>query len=222
MKFSLAAVSAFVAYALAKPAFTNTDFNTIQEGVDYTLKWKDATGPVTISLMNGPDEKSMKPFKTIASGVTGDSFTWTPEDLPSGTYAFKITDGDSTEDENYSVRFPYVGSVVATSSASSTLSTITKTSTSTQVSSTVESSTVESSTVESSSAASSTDASSTDASSTVTSAASSAASTTTSTRAATSTEAAPSNSPPNTNDAERFASPLALILGTVAALVFFN
>ncbi|KAK3950461.1 Ser-Thr-rich glycosyl-phosphatidyl-inositol-anchored membrane family-domain-containing protein [Pseudoneurospora amorphoporcata] len=216
MKFSLAAVSAFVAYALAKPAFTNTNFN-IQEGVDYTLKWKDATGPVTISLMNGPDEKSMKPFKTIASGVTGDSFTWTPEDLPSGTYAFKITDGDSTEDENYSVRFPYVGSVVATSSASSTLSTITKTSTSTQVSSTVESSTVESS-----SAASSTAASSTDASSTVTSAASSAASTTTSTRAATSTEAAPSNSPPNTNNAERFASPLALILGTVAALVFFN
>lgn len=211
MKFSIAAVSAFVAYALAKPALTNTDFN-IQEGVDYTLEWKDATGPVTIYLMDGPDEKSMKPFKTIASGVDGDSFTWTPEDLPSGTYAFKITDGDSKEDENYSVRFPYVGSAVATSSASSTLSTITKTSTSTKVSSTDESSTVESSSA----------ASRTDASSTVTSAASSAVSTTTSTRAATSTEPAASDSPPNTNNAERFASPLALILGTVAALVFFN
>ena len=94
----------------------------------------------------------------LKAGVTGDSFTWTPEDLPSGTYAFKITDGDSKEDENYSVRFPYVGSVVASSSASSTLSTVTITSTSTKASSTAESSTVESS------------AASTDASSTVTSA----------------------------------------------------
>lgn len=173
----------------------------------------------------------------LKAGVDGDSYTWTPEDLPSGTYAFKITDGDSKEDENYSVRFPYVGSAVATSSASSTLSTITKTSTSTKVSSIDESSTVESSSA----------ASSTDASSTVTSAgklhvvtrssslyilehtlmpstllASSAVSTTTSTRAASATEPAASDSPPNTNNAERFASPLALILGTVAALVFFN
>ena len=52
--------------------------------------------------------------------------------------------------------------------------------------------------------------------------ASSAVSTTTSTRVATSTSAAPSSDVPNTNNAERFASPLALILGTVAALVFFN
>lgn len=65
MKFSLAAVSAFVAYALAKPAITNTDFN-IQEGVDYTLKWKDATGPITITLMTGPDADHMTPFTTIA------------------------------------------------------------------------------------------------------------------------------------------------------------
>ncbi|KAK3355688.1 hypothetical protein B0H65DRAFT_55342 [Neurospora tetraspora] len=214
MKFSLAAVSAFVAYALAKPALTNTDFN-IQEGVDYTLEWKNATGPVTLTLMTGPDADHMTPFKTIASGVTGDSYTWTPEDVPSGTYAFKIADGDSKADENYSVRFPYVGSAEATSSAASTLSTVTKTSTSTV--STMVSSTVESSTIESSSAASSTDASST-----ATSAASSAAATTTSTRAATSTGSAPTSMPPNTNNAERFASPLALILGTVAALVFFN
>ncbi|EAA35914.1 hypothetical protein GE21DRAFT_1734 [Neurospora crassa] len=215
MKFSLAAVSAFVAYALAKPAITNTDFN-IQEGVDYTLKWKDATAPITITLMTGPDADHMTPFKTIASGVTGDSYTWTPEDVPSGTYAFKIADGDSKADENYSVRFPYVGSAAATTGASSTLSTVTKTSTSTMVSSTVESSTIVSSSA----------ASSTDASSTVTSVASSAATTTTttssSTHAASSTASAPTNSPPNTNNAERFASPLALILGTVAALVFFN
>lgn len=65
MKFSLAAVSAFVAYALAKPALTNTDFN-IQEGVDYTLEWKNATGPVTLTLMTGPDADHMTPFKTIA------------------------------------------------------------------------------------------------------------------------------------------------------------
>ena len=65
MKFSLAAVTAFVAYALAKPALTNTEFN-VQEGVDYTLEWVNATGPVTIVLMSGPNENSMKPYKTIS------------------------------------------------------------------------------------------------------------------------------------------------------------
>ncbi|KAK3397478.1 Ser-Thr-rich glycosyl-phosphatidyl-inositol-anchored membrane family-domain-containing protein [Sordaria brevicollis] len=209
MKFSVATVSAFVAYALAKPALTNVDFN-IQEGVDYTLEWIDAEGPVTITLMTGPDAEHMTPYKTIATGVTGDSYTWTPADLPSDTYAFKIADGPNKEDENYSVRFPYVGSAEP-SSASSTLSTITKTTTSTKVSSTAESSTVESSSA----------ASSTDVSSTITSAASSVISSATS-AAATSSDAAPTSDVPNTNNAERFASPLALILGTVAALVFFN
>lgn len=66
MKFSVATISAFVAYALAKPALTNVDFN-IQEGVDYTLEWIDADGPVTIILMTGPDAEHMTPYKTITS-----------------------------------------------------------------------------------------------------------------------------------------------------------
>jgi len=40
--------------AQAAVLFTNDEYN-IQAGVPFTLTWTGARGPVTITLMNGPD-----------------------------------------------------------------------------------------------------------------------------------------------------------------------
>ncbi|KAK1754923.1 hypothetical protein QBC47DRAFT_402274 [Echria macrotheca] len=194
MKLSTLLFGALAAIAAAAPAFTNTEFD-VQEGKPFTLTWIGTTDPVTIEILTGPNKDSLNPIKTIATGVSGSSFTYTPTGLPSGNYAFRITD-TATKEQNYSVLFPYVGTAVSSSIVSSTRS---------AVSSTVTSA---SSTTESSSA--STSASTTNhASSTSTSA--------TSTRTN-----SPSTTPANNNEGQRFASPLALVFITVAALVFFN
>jgi hypothetical protein len=66
MKFTLAAVVAFAATALARPLFTNSDFPNLETGDSITIKWDNATGPVTITLMNGP-RNQLQPVKDIAS-----------------------------------------------------------------------------------------------------------------------------------------------------------
>jgi hypothetical protein len=67
------------------------------------------------------------------AGETGNEFTFTLDDLPSGTYAIRIT--DESEEPNYSAQFEYEGTAVATTSSSVT------TRSSTTVSSTESSST---------------------------------------------------------------------------------
>jgi hypothetical protein len=197
MKLSAIVAAAFAAVALAKPAFTNSEF-AVEEGKPITLGWTGASGPVTLELVTGPDPQHLTTYKIITSAAAGTSFTYTPTGIPSGNYAFRIT--DSTNDPNYSVLFPYTGTGPTSTPVSST-----STGTSTR-----------------SSSASSTS----DASSSVTSAPSSSTSTSTSVRtsttAASTTRSAPSATPTNNNEGQRFSSPLAMVLITVAALVFFN
>ncbi|KXX78159.1 hypothetical protein MMYC01_204277 [Madurella mycetomatis] len=158
MKFSLATVLAFAAAVLAQPRFLNSEY-TIEENVPITLRWGDAVGPVTITLMTGPED-NLRPVMDITTGETGNSFTWTPADIPSGTYALRIT--DSTEDPNYSPQFVYSGtgefptstssgSVTSTSATASSTETSTGTSTETETETSTETTTGTSTTEESSS-----------------------------------------------------------------------
>ncbi|KAK4239687.1 hypothetical protein C8A03DRAFT_13933 [Achaetomium macrosporum] len=220
MKFYFGAVLAFAASVFAKPILLNSDYE-VQEDVPFTLRWSDAQGAVTITLMTGTDPEHLKKVTDIVSGVTDSSYTFTPADLPSGTYAFRIT--DESGESNYSPQFEYSGtgtlpsstSLSSSASASSTSASVSSTSSS---SSTSESSST--STTSSSSSSSSTESSSTSSESTSTSS----TFTTTTTVAPTTTRAQTSatTAPANTNNGQRFASPLALVLVTVAALVFFN
>ncbi|KAK4151193.1 hypothetical protein C8A00DRAFT_45558 [Chaetomidium leptoderma] len=204
MKFSVGTVLAFAAAALAKPVLLNSDF-AVEEGKPFTLKWNNAEGPVTVSLMKG-DPLNLDKVEDILVSSTATSFTWTPTDLPSGTYAFAISD-TSADPLNYSQQFEYVGTG-PTSSSSSVSSSASHSSTSASVSSTASST----SSSESSSTTSSESTSSSE------------SSTFTTTQSSTSTRETtePSNTPLNTNDSQRFASPIALVLVTVAALLFFN
>ncbi|KAK3370596.1 hypothetical protein B0H63DRAFT_487282 [Podospora didyma] len=86
---------------LARPAIINTDFN-ITENQPFTIRWIGASAPVKIELLKG-DINTLSTQGVIADGVPGTSFEWTPRNLTSGTYVFKIDDGVS--DTNYSPLF---------------------------------------------------------------------------------------------------------------------
>lgn len=203
MKFSFGAVLAFAAAALAKPILLNSNYQ-IEEDTPFTLKWSGASGPVTITLMTGNDPNNLKVVTDLVSGQTGSEYTFTLKDLPSGQYAIRIT--DSTGENNYSPQFPYVGTGTLPSSSATSATTVTRTSSSTSTSGTTSSSS-------SSSSASTTSS---------TSSSSSTHSSSTSTRPTTTRANEATNTPANSNDGQRFASPLALVLVTVAALLFFN
>lgn len=195
MKLSFAAiVGALVATVVAKPGFTNTEFD-LQEGKPFTLNWINATGPVTVTLLTGPDRDSLQPLKDLGTGLTANSLTFTPSGLKSGNYAFRINDVSSATEFNFSVLIPYVGT--GSSSSSSATATVT-----TSVASTSSST------------------------NTITSAATTETATTmktSSSRTTATTTPRPTVAPNNNNNAgQRFSSPLALVIITVAALVFFN
>ncbi|KAL6867791.1 hypothetical protein J3F83DRAFT_738038 [Trichoderma novae-zelandiae] len=115
MKYSVAAVSAFVAVALAKPEFLNSVFE-VQEGKPFTLEYSGCSSGCTITLQTGASS-NLKDVKVLATSATGSSTTVTLEDLPSGTYNFKIT--DKSGESNFSSQFPFQGTGVASSSATS-------------------------------------------------------------------------------------------------------
>lgn len=207
MKVSVGAILAFAAAVLAKPILTNSDY-TIVEGQPFTLTWTNAQGPVTLSIMTG-SSNNLKHVTDIATVPEGESsFTFTLNDLPSGTYAIRIT--DESGEPNYSVMWSYLGTATPSSTATSAT-------TSSATSSVTSSSTVSSSTE------TETETSTTESSSTETSSVSVTTLVTTTTQTPTTTRnTQPSDAPDNTNSGNRFMSPLALVLGTVAALVFFN
>ena len=66
MKFSVAAVLAFAAAALAKPVLLNSNYQ-IEEDTPFTLKWGNAQGPVTVTLMTGNDPNNLKKVADLAS-----------------------------------------------------------------------------------------------------------------------------------------------------------
>ncbi|CAF3551720.1 hypothetical protein SNK03_000617 [Fusarium graminearum] len=120
MKYTIATIAAFATMALAKPAFLNTDF-ALTEGKPYTIRYSGCDSGCTIILQNG-ESTDLKDYKTLTSGAKGDSFTFTPSQLPSDTYNFKIT--DSAGDINYSAQFTYEGSYDAPSVTSATKSAV--------------------------------------------------------------------------------------------------
>ncbi|KAI3327999.1 hypothetical protein HD806DRAFT_345220 [Xylariaceae sp. AK1471] len=86
--------------------FTTTEIN-ISPGTPFTLTWEGAGGPVEISLLSG-ESGNLETVEVIDSGSTGNSYIWTPpNDLPSGIYAFGISDGD---DMNFSEQWTYKAS----------------------------------------------------------------------------------------------------------------
>ncbi|KAL4730483.1 hypothetical protein ACLX1H_002519 [Fusarium chlamydosporum] len=112
MKYTFATVAAFATMAMAKPAFTNTQFD-LTEGQPYTIRYTGCDSGCTIILQNG-ESTDLKDYKTLTSDATGNSFTFTPSQLPSDTYNFKIT--DSAGEINYSEQFDFKGSYDAPSS----------------------------------------------------------------------------------------------------------
>ena len=62
----LAAWVLLVHSALAKVAFTNTDFS-VEAGKPFTITWEGASGPVTLELISGPDSANLSRVLTIGS-----------------------------------------------------------------------------------------------------------------------------------------------------------
>ncbi|KAI1296343.1 hypothetical protein F5Y03DRAFT_410238 [Xylaria venustula] len=114
--------------------FTMTEIS-VSADEPFTLTWEGAGGPVEISLITGTSS-NLETVEVIDSGDSGDSYIWTPsDDLPSGTYAFAISDG---EDINYSPQWDFKagsstsgGDLPSSSSSSKSIFTSTSTSTST-------------------------------------------------------------------------------------------
>ncbi|KAK0729277.1 hypothetical protein B0T21DRAFT_413362 [Apiosordaria backusii] len=212
MKFSAATVLALATAVVARPKFTNSNYDLVP-GEPFTLKWDSAEGNVKIELFKGTagDENSFKSVETLTTttGASG-SFTFTPTGTLNGDYAFRISD-DSGDAPNFSPPFALEGSAPvsstsASASASASVTSSAETSTETETESSTETSTeTETSTAESTSTSATTLE-------------------TTTTRVPTTTRRSQvtETAPPNTNNGQRFASSLALVLGTVAALVFFN
>ncbi|OIW35311.1 hypothetical protein CONLIGDRAFT_676236 [Coniochaeta ligniaria NRRL 30616] len=201
MRLSALFVAALAAIAEAKVAFTNSQF-VVEAGQPFELKWTGADGPVTITLKNGPNT-ALKDVMVIDQNDSGTSFTWTPPStLPSDLYAFEIV--DSTGVPNYSIQWNFQGTASASvSTGSSTVTSGSSTSTSVSTTTSTTSTTTNTSSTSSSKSSSSTHSSST-------------------TTRATSTSSTPTATPANTNDGLRAKSPLALVLVTVVALLYFN
>ncbi|KAJ4319150.1 hypothetical protein N0V84_006512 [Fusarium piperis] len=106
MKYTFATVAAFASVALATPAFLNSRWD-VQEGRPFTIRYSGCEGGCTITLQNG-ESSNTQDVTVLTATAEGDSFTFTPNDLPSDTYNFKI---QNNEDRtiNYSEQFPYQG-----------------------------------------------------------------------------------------------------------------
>lgn len=200
--FSVLLVALMAVLAEAKVAFTNSVYD-VQLGKPFTLLWAGNTGPVNITLKNGPKD-NLKTVLVIDTNDSGSSFTWTPPTtLPSDTYAFEIKD---SVDTNWSPQFTFQGSASASGSRSSTGSASSASSTL----STTTTSTTASTGTSSSGSSSSNSASST------------AGTSSTFSTAATTTRSTATTTPTNTNNGQRYQSSLALVLVTVAALLYLN
>ncbi|KAI0485521.1 hypothetical protein F4859DRAFT_386609 [Xylaria cf. heliscus] len=133
IKIAFVLASALLLAPCLAVQFTNTEFNILQDK-PFTLQWEDAKGPVEISLVKG-ESSNIETVQVIDTGDTGNSYTWTPPSLLlAGTYAFAITDGDST---NYSPQwdYDYADNLPASTRTSSPapVSTSTRTTTTTSV-----------------------------------------------------------------------------------------
>ncbi|KAI9869037.1 MAG: hypothetical protein M1813_002860 [Trichoglossum hirsutum] len=210
-KTLFAIASAVAVVAAQSSLMLTTTFTSVAAGDSVKITWAggDPTAPVTLVLRSG-DPNNLNAGSVITSSATGGSFTWSvPSDIPSlSNYALEIKQGSL---DNFSNQFAIsggsgtalpTGSLTATLSASNS-----STSTSTSSSSSSESS---------SSASSSTASGNLTTTATLKTTSSSAGTTRTSAPTSSSTVA------PNANTAPGFASPLALVLSAMMAMIYFN
>ncbi|KAH8775595.1 extracellular matrix protein [Diaporthe sp. PMI_573] len=220
MKFTAGFIAVVTAAAPAWAIQLTNSAYAVEAGQPFTLTWTDSQGPVTITLKNGPST-NLGDVEVIGSGVTGNSFTWTPpSSLPSDTYAFEVADS-SSDSPNYSPQFTFQGNGAATTAASSS-SAASSASVSTTLSSRTITSSASSASATASSNSSATITSTTSGNSTTTSSSSSSTRTSTRTSASSTSESTSTSTPVNTNDSQKLGSPLALILGTIVSLMIFN
>lgn len=106
MKYSVAALTVLATAVMAKPTLLNSAFD-VEEGKPFTIKFSGCEGGCTITLQNG-ESTNLKDVEVLTSSAEGSEFTFTPSNLPSDTYNFKIVNNDSGE-ENYSAQFEYTG-----------------------------------------------------------------------------------------------------------------
>ncbi|EKD20996.1 uncharacterized protein L3040_004615 [Drepanopeziza brunnea f. sp. 'multigermtubi'] len=111
MQYSSTVVSAATLFSMVQAVIiTNTaeSFTGVTAGQPLEITWSGATGPVSLTLKNGPST-DLDDVLDIASGQTGTSYTWTPPSTlpPDTTYAIEIE--DSTDTPNYTVQFAITG-----------------------------------------------------------------------------------------------------------------
>ncbi|KAL1842457.1 hypothetical protein VTJ49DRAFT_5194 [Mycothermus thermophilus] len=125
------------ARVLAAVAFTNQEYY-LHAGSPFTITWEGNRGPISLALMNGPDE-NLKEVISIVEDYEGTEYTWTPPaDLKADSYILRLRDAGSTD---YSPRFKYpVPPVTSTSKVSATPSSTSSSSPSTNSPSTDDSS----------------------------------------------------------------------------------
>jgi len=207
--------SLFTLAVLASSAFAALTFtsapSTVAAGQTVTIGYStdDATTPVQIVLRKG-NPADLQTIGTLTAAASGGSYSWTvPADTPSGTdYALEIIQGTNT---NYFGPFSVTGGTAPTSSAgSSSTGSVTAKSGSSSVSSTAVSSALTISAKSTSTHVSN---------STVTTKSSVTTGLSTS-KITSSAGAATATSAPN--GASSISSPLALILGAVAAMFYLH
>ncbi|KAE8447517.1 hypothetical protein EG329_010647 [Mollisiaceae sp. DMI_Dod_QoI] len=207
MQFSsvLFAAAALAVANAAQFTMTASQFVSVKTGTAFDLTWSNATGPVTLLLKNGP-ANDLKTVETIGSGLTGTSFSWTPESsLVSGTYAFEI---DDTSGPNYSVIFTLAGSASSVSSSASSTGSSSSGSTTASITS--------GSTTSSSSSSSATPASNS------TSTTNSSSKTASKTSSSTGTSTSSTTTASSLSSASGLASPLAFVFLALAAIMTLN
>lgn len=217
MKFTAGFIAVVTAAAPAWAIQLTNSAYAVTAGQPFTLTWSDSEGPVTVTLKNGAST-DLKDVEVLASGITTNSFVWTPPlSLPSDTYAFEVADS-SSQSPNYSPQFTFQGNGAATTAPSSSASS------SASVSTTLSSLTItaSASTTTSSANSSATITSSATSNGTTTSSSTSSTRTSTRTSASSTSESTSESTPVNTNDSQKLGSPLALILGTIVSLLIFN
>lgn len=172
------------------------------EGQPIEIFYSEAEGPVTITLKNGPigDLQTVRP---IGNGPAGEgSIIWTPEGLPSDSYALEIVDGSNI---NYSPQFVFQGTGSAnTTTLTEADATLTPTDATTTPTTPAAATSPTNTTLDTTT----TDTTTTDATATTTE------------DTATTTE--PINQNDQNNGNPRLGSSMALVLGAAALLATFN
>lgn len=197
MKSHIALIVAALAAAANAVQFTNSAINP-EPGKPFELTWSDAQGSVTVNLKTGPSTQ-LTTVEELVSGSSESSLSITldPADYPSGTYAFEIIDSTDPNKPNYSEQFAFqgTGAPLTLSGTPSPTATPTATRPSTSDTSTSKVASTESET---------------------------GSKTTASRPSRTSSDEEEEEETDVPGAAGRVASPLALILGAVAAMVYFN